>query len=106
MVQLARLADERWASKPSFMDRPRQGTTQTMPVPATKLKHPGADTHDASQTGDPARHRVGHAAAGPTGVLGSAGKTEGKNPWDINRGAPDEQWQPESWNPRAAPGDR
>lgn len=94
---LARLADERWASKPSYLDKPQ---TQ-QPGPATRTSdltfHPGAGQKQ-DQAG--VRNAVGSQAE----ISDKASKTTTvKNPWIRETGAPSENWQPESWTPTAAP---
>ncbi|PGH09117.1 hypothetical protein GX51_00871 [Blastomyces parvus] len=89
MKHLAKLADERWASKPSFLDRP-QGQ---QPGPTMKPSH---EPH--------------HSAAQPDQPAGLQNTTEkepelkdqdnkNKSPWARDTGGPSEKWQPESWNP-------
>ncbi|KAI9671980.1 MAG: hypothetical protein M1817_002288 [Caeruleum heppii] len=103
LKELARLADERWASKPSFLDRP-EDTGQ--PRPATEVKDPGGY---APPTEDEGKRGVRNAVGAPDEVAAgekAATPAKEKNPWDINRGGPSEQWQPEAWNPSSAPARR
>lgn len=101
MKELARLADERWASKPSFLDKPQE----QQPGPAMQT----ADTthqHSPNQTEDKAG--VKNAVGTPDEVdeVGKKKKKKKKqkkeNPWAKETGGPSEQWQPESWTPGAA----
>ena len=77
MKHLARLADERWASKPSFLDSPK---TQN-PLPTTKSND---------------------AAAGPAADPATATVKERSNVTQEsvpNKGNPGDQFQPDSWTP-------
>lgn len=96
--QLARLADERWAAKPSFLDAPRE-TSQ--PQPATTPRDKGGY---AGQTEPDDKEGVRNAVGG----LGEVGdveaprpekKREKVNPWKQRQGNPGESWQPEAWTP-------
>ncbi|KKY25075.1 hypothetical protein UCRPC4_g02132 [Phaeomoniella chlamydospora] len=90
MKQLARVADERWASKPSFLDKPR-----AQPAPATMPKDPRAF---APQTALNEKQGVRDAIEGPEKKRQADTK---KNPWQQPRGVPGEGWQPEAWTPGA-----
>ncbi|KAL2009934.1 hypothetical protein VTN00DRAFT_5741 [Thermoascus crustaceus] len=94
LKQLARLADERWASKPSYLDKP---PTQQQPGPATRASdlrtRPGVAQEQQDQAG--VRNAVGNQK-------GSGTTTTVKNPWARETGAPSENWQPESWTPTAS----
>lgn len=100
MKHLARLADERWASKRSYLDKPQE----QQPGPAT-------ETHDATY------HAANKATKEPVGVHNAVGteaeldakgggkkkKEKEKSPWDrAPGGAPSENWQPDSWDPNAS----
>lgn len=89
MKQLARLADERWASKPSYLDKPQ---TQ-QPAPATKTSD---DTVNAA-------HESGGAAPEHDAGVETEKQqpAEKGDPWAKARGAPGENWQPDSWTPKA-----
>ncbi|KAK2871579.1 hypothetical protein FQN49_003045 [Arthroderma sp. PD_2] len=98
MKYLARRADERWASKPSFLDKPQQ-----QPAPALQPHEssyhntrPSAIQDDQAAPG----HKVVGAAGGLREQnLEAKGSKKAKNPWDRAAGGPSENWQPESWNP-------
>ena len=101
MKQLARLADERWASKPSFLDKPP--TTQH-PEPATLPNNDA--TMNAPQDRDA---NVEEAHRSETSGKNAARKDKArrvhpdkKDPWAQARGAPSENWQPDSWSPTAS----
>ena len=77
--RLARLADERWASKPSLLDGPERRKAP----PETPLEH---------------------TAAGPAPVDGATARRETPVPEAFRkRGAPGEDWQPETWSPGGGP---
>lgn len=88
MKQLARLADERWASKPSFLEKPKE-----QPYPATKPRDPGGYI---GQTEPDHKEGVRNAVENPSEMTEKAKK---ENPWARERGAPSETWQPEAWTP-------
>lgn len=90
--QLARLADERWASKPSFLDKPKS----QQPLPPTKSNQPSRKptTENAQDTSAPApsTSTPQPASAKP--------QTPKEDPWaKANPGNPGDTWQPESWTP-------
>lgn len=117
LKQLARLADERWASKPSYLDAPRQPQEQ-QPHPATKTTgdtsempaSPATATafHNAVET--PGRGEVEKEATRPVKKDGAQNSRDeqstvsgAKNPWAASdRSGPSEKWQPESWTPSAS----
>ncbi|KXG53097.1 NADH:ubiquinone oxidoreductase, 17.2kDa subunit [Penicillium griseofulvum] len=91
--QLARLADERWASKASFLDKPK-----------TQHEAPSTQINEATLN-QPAN-------AGPSQAPASATTPKAKpepaypktlkeeNPWaKANKANPGEEWQPEAWSP-------
>ncbi|OJZ92218.1 hypothetical protein ASPFODRAFT_202021 [Aspergillus luchuensis CBS 106.47] len=84
--ELARLADERWASKPSYLDMPK---SQQQPLPAT-------NTSDAT---------VAQANKSPSEdtQTATAEATKKNDPWaKAAAGAPGQKWQPDSWSPTAS----
>ncbi|KAJ6099608.1 hypothetical protein N7467_001143 [Penicillium canescens] len=96
--QLARLADERWASKASFLDKPKtqQGGTATQPG-GPSLNHPTANTQTAQDA--PASTAPPNAPqADPASTKPETKKEE--NPWaKASKNNPGEEWQPEAWSP-------
>ncbi|KAI9755220.1 MAG: hypothetical protein M1815_005158 [Lichina confinis] len=79
--RLARIADERWASKPSLLDGPDRRRRKT--APEAQLENiPAQDTSVDAAT--PRRE---------TPVAEASRR----------RGAPGEDWQPEAWSPGAGP---
>ena len=97
MKQLARVADAKWASKPSFLDKPRpQPGPATLPrdpagyVPQTEPEEKKEGVHNAVEGGSKPKRR-----------------TEEDKPWKTaQRGGPSEGWQPESWTPTSGPARR
>lgn len=96
LKQLARLADERWASKPSYLDKPRE-----QPGPATIPRDPAAYV---GQTEPDEKEGVRSGVESPADQTDtrSGAKADKKNPWAQERGGPSEGWQPKSWTPDAA----
>ncbi|KAJ6189628.1 NADH:ubiquinone oxidoreductase 17.2kDa subunit [Penicillium mononematosum] len=87
--QLARLADERWASKPSYLDKPK---TQQQP-PATQI-----DEATLSQPANAAPAQKAPASATTPETAPETQKEE--NPWAKAKNTnPGEEWQPEAWSP-------
>ncbi|KAE8349650.1 hypothetical protein BDV28DRAFT_160323 [Aspergillus coremiiformis] len=87
--QLARLADERWASKASYLDMPQ---TQ-QPAPATQ-------TTDATLNGT-----QNNTTPAPGTKKGNHDETPAakKDPWAAAaRGAPSENFQPTAWAPKSS----
>lgn len=99
MKQLARLADERWAEKPSYLDKPQE--QQPGPVmQAADSTYQDGPGHKEERVG------VKNAVGSPEEVeeMGKKKKTKTKgekkkNPWAKEGGGPSEGWQPESWTP-------
>ncbi|KAF9891971.1 hypothetical protein FE257_002935 [Aspergillus nanangensis] len=93
MKQLARLADERWASKPSYLDNPKT------PKPRT----PATGTSDATLS-SPQRNEEGIPDASTTTsdqpADNAAPAAKDKDPWATARGGPSENWEPETWAPK------
>ncbi|CAI7614970.1 unnamed protein product [Penicillium bialowiezense] len=85
MKELARLADERWASKPSFLDKPN-----TQPVPPQVSDVPTAPEEQAPSQELP----QGTQTPAPTE------KAPKENPWkNASNANPGAEWQPEAWSP-------
>ncbi|KAJ5814819.1 NADH:ubiquinone oxidoreductase 17.2kDa subunit [Penicillium riverlandense] len=107
--QLARLADERWASKPSFLDKPQ---TQ-QPSPATNatdatLNRPAEEAAKgatSTQTASASATAAGMDTAPKPGETRSETKpasteetAKKEDPW-AKASNPGDNWQPESWKP-------
>ncbi|KAJ5349786.1 hypothetical protein N7541_007513 [Penicillium brevicompactum] len=85
MKELARLADERWASKPSFLDKPN-----TQPAPPQVNDVPAAPKEQASVSPE--------ATLDPKPA--STEKAPKENPWkNASNANPGAEWQPEAWSP-------
>jgi len=106
--QLARLADERWASKPSFLDKPKtqQPTPATNTTDAT-LNRPADET---ATTANSQNASASTTAAGTDPTPKTGGTRSGTKPASTEESAkeedpwakasnPGDNWQPESWNP-------
>jgi NADH dehydrogenase [ubiquinone] 1 alpha subcomplex assembly factor 2 len=113
MKRLAAEADDRWNSKPSFLD----GPSRNQPQPAIGVQDPGGYV---GQTEPEQQEGVRSAVDEPEKVeAATQGKQEGldegrfkgnktkdrkPNPWDQARpkGNAGENWQPEGWTPTPA----
>ncbi|MCJ1282719.1 hypothetical protein MMC26_002044 [Xylographa opegraphella] len=100
LKQLARLADERWAAKPSFLDAPKE---RSQPGPATLPRDPGGYV---GQTEPDEKEGVRNLVAGVDDMVESNNDSKvtqqykGKdNPWKTRKGNPGEDWQPAAWTP-------
>ncbi|KAJ6014513.1 hypothetical protein N7540_009104 [Penicillium herquei] len=98
MKELARLADERWASKPSFLDKPK--TQQQTPGIA-----PGSPTAAANVTSEPTTTTAdtpsSPASAPEPEPTSPPPKTQKEiNPWaKADKKGPGDSWQPDAWTP-------
>ncbi|EEH36568.1 hypothetical protein PAAG_06986 [Paracoccidioides lutzii Pb01] len=90
MKYLARLADERWASKPSFLDKPQEHQLGPAMQSFQELHHSNASPPNRTET-----------VRGPdeSGAEFKNQDVKEKAPWVRQTGGPSEQWQPESWTP-------
>jgi len=115
--QLAQLADERWASKPSFLDAPRYQA----PRPATQRGDPGGYTGKTEPQGkEGVRSAVSgtkeseeqqppeqlqesreHATSDKEIQADVKKLTEKKDPWKGKACNPGQEWQPQAWVPGA-----
>lgn len=109
--QLARLADERWASKPSYLDKP---ATNAAPAPATANPADAVTAPAAAPAATPdapaAQASAPQQQPTPTATTETKPKTDDattkkdKDPWAAAaKGGPSEKWEPEAWSPSAAP---
>ncbi|KAJ5482828.1 hypothetical protein N7539_006274 [Penicillium diatomitis] len=100
---LARLADERWASKPSFLDKPKtrpdiQTSANAINPPATAAATalPNSDAPSVASPASPAHPTTQPATQSE--VSNPAPVKE--DPWaKAKTGNPGDTWQPEAWNP-------
>lgn len=98
MKELARLADERWASKPSFLDKPK--TQQQNPrIDSTPNSQLGTDVDGSTISNNDGRSNAQNAAT--TETPDSKPRKE-ENPWaKTDTKTPGEGWQPDSWAPKS-----
>ncbi|GAD99740.1 hypothetical protein CPC735_015420 [Paecilomyces variotii No. 5] len=98
LKKLAQLADERWASKPSYLDKPQ--TQQPAPALRTSdatMSDQGRPAPAPEQTG------VRNAVEDQAGLQQKGGKTKAaKNPWAKQTGVPGADFEPEAWTPKAS----
>ncbi|KAJ5295953.1 hypothetical protein PENANT_c001G11023 [Penicillium antarcticum] len=99
--QLARLADERWASKASFLDKPKSQPGPASQPGGPSLNYPAATTQAANAQaaqGAPAATPTNAPQADPASTTPETKKEE--NPWaNASKNNPGEEWQPEAWTP-------
>ena len=105
MKQLAAEADERWNSKPSYMDGPERQQA----LPATAVNENEGPSKEQSDVGDgPGVGSLDAEQQAVTQTDEEEGKAKGKrqreeNPWQRPQtGAPSENWQPATWTPGVA----
>ncbi|KAJ5871412.1 uncharacterized protein N7529_003765 [Penicillium soppii] len=97
--QLARLADERWASKPSYLDKPKnqQAPAQFSETPVNETTANAA--HPASE---PPASTSPETTPQPQPVSTERNTPKGENPWaQASKANPGAEWQPEAWSPNA-----
>lgn len=82
---LAQAADERWAAKPSVLDKPRRANLEL-------------GVGDGEVEGAAGVRREG-AEIGLAEEMAQKEK-RAENPWKVKQGNPGEGWQPEAWAPR------
>ncbi|KAF7589752.1 hypothetical protein BBP40_003901 [Aspergillus hancockii] len=97
--QLAKLADERWASKPSYLDMPKTQqpapatqTTDATLKPSSQAANEASPAQSSPATPMPQTKEEGHSEA-------PAAK---ENPWTKAKGNPGEDWQPKAWAPKVS----
>lgn len=91
LKQRARLADKRWAAKPSVLDKPRRGNLEL-----------GVGDGEAEGTVGMKWEAGQKTGAGETKEKerSEGEKRERENPWaQRDRGVPGQAWQPETWMP-------
>ena len=93
LKQRAQLADERWAAKPSVLDKPRRGNLELGVGDGEKEGTVGRKWEEGQKT-----------AAGETKEKerseGEKRERERQNPWlQRDRGVPGQRWQPDAWTP-------
>lgn len=110
--QLAIAADERWRSKASFLDDPRD-TAQIGPALRPR-DEAGYGMGSAGENSGSGRSGVDSVVEGeleqeqpqrPAPASQAGQNTPGANPWkqfEQRKGTPGEAWQPEAWSPGSA----
>lgn len=97
--KLAQIADEKWAAKPSFLDKPK---TQ-QPAPVTRTSDQTLHPTEASDSKSPGQPSVANQIQGQEEnqqEVGQSRKTKGLAA-NVPTG-PGEKWQPEAWTPDAS----
>ncbi|KAL8823422.1 MAG: hypothetical protein Q9191_005873 [Dirinaria sp. TL-2023a] len=98
LKQLARAADERWAAKPSVLDRPRRGN-QELGIGDGEMKG------TVGVRGETAEGQGVVKAEREKEVRRKEREGGGKlkeNPWAVRRGRAGEDYKPETWTPGRA----
>lgn len=90
--KLAEIADQKWAAKPSFLDKPQTSS----PAPALK---PGDITSQATNTSS--SRPVVNNTSGKAKTQEKSAREREKSPQAKVPTGPGETWQPESWIPDA-----
>ncbi|KAL8793608.1 MAG: hypothetical protein Q9195_003760 [Heterodermia aff. obscurata] len=93
---LARAADERWAARPSVLDKPRRGN-QELAIGDGEMRG------TVGQKGETGEGRGVDSVERQEAVESKQreGREKGKeDPWKIRQGKAGEDWKPEAWSPR------
>ncbi|KAJ5976085.1 NADH:ubiquinone oxidoreductase 17.2kDa subunit [Penicillium waksmanii] len=89
--QLARLADERWASKPSYLDKPQPQN----PIPSVGDGSGSLKSQNLPHSTQSATPSQTESASQPT-------PPKEANPWaKADRSNPGDSWQPSDWSPNS-----
>lgn len=83
LKRLAQAADERWALKPSVLDKPRANAER---LPGGDLVETREISHERGEEGER------KATEEPRGK-------QKESPWKGTQGNPGEHWQPQAWTP-------
>ena len=95
LKQLVRAADERWAAKPSVLDKPRRGN-QELAIGDGEIR---GTVGQKGETGE-ARGADGVETQEVVELKKREGREKGKeDPWKIRQGKAGEDWKPEAWSP-------
>lgn len=87
--QLARLADERWANKPSFLDKPQP-------------QNPTPSANDGSRNVTPKNVSPPTQNTSPSQPDPNPNPQQKENPWaKADRRNPGDSWQPSGWTPNS-----
>lgn len=85
LKHLAQAADERWAAKPSVLDKPRRDNLEL-------------GVGDGEVDGTVGVRGEGAKKEAEEEMVENEKRTE--NPWKMKQGNPGERWQPEAWASR------
>lgn len=95
LKQLARAADERWAAKPSVLDKPRRGN-QELAIGDGEMR---GTVGQKGETGE-GKGVTGAERQEAVEKKKREGGEKGKeNPWKVRQGKAGEDWKPEAWSP-------
>lgn len=95
LKQLAKRADERWASKPSVLDAPRRANLDVRVGDGEAEGTVGRRWEPDVET------KEGETKEKPR-TLGEKKEKENQNPWKAQKGGAGQGYQPESWTPGPA----
>jgi NADH dehydrogenase [ubiquinone] 1 alpha subcomplex assembly factor 2 len=91
--KLAEIADQKWAAKPSYLDKPQTSS----PAPALNTGDTTSHTTNTSSS-----NAVPNDNGSNAKTQEKSAKEKEKSPWGKAPTGPGETWQPESWTPDAA----
>ncbi|KAH8702065.1 hypothetical protein BGW36DRAFT_372132 [Talaromyces proteolyticus] len=94
---LAQIADERWAAKPSFLDKPQTQSTR----PATGTRDPATRATEPQRRDRNVQPADDNNIRSETPTQEKLTKEKEKGPWAKVPTGPGETWQPEAWTPDA-----
>lgn len=96
--KLAQIADEKWAAKPSFLDKPK---TQ-QPTPATRTSDQTLHPEEAADIKIQGQPGVTNQIKGEEEIQQEVGQSKKTKSLAANvPTGPGEKWQPEAWTPDA-----
>ncbi|MCJ1450878.1 hypothetical protein MMC28_001212 [Mycoblastus sanguinarius] len=90
LKQLAQAADERWAAKPSVLDKPKRGNLE-LGVGDGEMQGTVGKKWEEGQKTEAGEEKEKERSEGQ--------KKERENPWKRDRGSAGEGFQPEAWTP-------
>ena len=97
LKQLARAADERWAAKPSVLDKPRRGNRE-LGIGDGEIRGTVGIKGETAEGQGVSRPERRAEVQRKDKIGGEKGK---QNPWMVRKGRAGEDWKPESWTPTA-----
>ena len=98
LKQLVRAADERWAAKPSVLDKPRRGN-QELAVGDGEMRGTVGQKGETGEGRGIDEIERQEAIEMKKMEGGEKGK---EDPWKVRRGKSGEDWKPEAWSPGRA----